>query len=136
MRPLGFEHIYELASDVGHAGHFFDFAGTVQLFEPCVPIRVHPTLIILEMFAGAYAFAVWRELIPCDGWRYAYEWRDDRDNWFQSYGNENWEFAENGLMQNRFASINDLPIVEADRKFHWPQGRRPDDHPGIFELGL
>jgi nuclear transport factor 2 (NTF2) superfamily protein len=88
------------------------------------------------MFAGAYAFAVWRELIPCGGWHYAYEWHDDSGNWFRSYGNENWEFAENGLMQNRFASINDLPIVEADRKFHWPQGRRPDDHPGIFELGL
>jgi len=68
--------------------------------------------------------------------RYAYEWHDDSDNWFRSYGNENWEFAENGLMQNRFASINDLPIIEADRKFHWPQGRRPDDHPGLSSLGL
>lgn len=68
--------------------------------------------------------------------RYAYEWRDDSDNWFRSYGNENWEFAENGLMQSRFASINDLPISEKERKFHWPQGRRPDDHPGLSELGL
>ncbi|MEH6522354.1 nuclear transport factor 2 family protein [Sulfitobacter sp.] len=68
--------------------------------------------------------------------RYAYEWCDDKGNWFRSYGNENWEFAENGLMQNRFASINDLPISEAERKFHWPQGRRPDDHPGLSELGL
>lgn len=68
--------------------------------------------------------------------RYAYEWRDDSNNWYRSYGNENWEFAEDGLMQNRFASINDLPIKEADRKFHWPQGRRPDDHPGLSELGL
>ncbi len=68
--------------------------------------------------------------------RYAYEWCDDNGNWFRSYGNENWEFAENGLMQNRFASINDLPISEAERKFHWPQGRRPDDHPGLSELGL
>ena len=68
--------------------------------------------------------------------RYAYEWHDDSGNWFRSYGNENWEFAENGQMQNRFASINDLPIAEADRKFHWPQGRRPADHPGLSELGL
>ena len=68
--------------------------------------------------------------------RYAYEWRDDSDNWFRSYGNENWEFAEDGLMRNRFASINDLPITKAERKFLWPQGRRPDDHPGLSELGL
>lgn len=68
--------------------------------------------------------------------RFAYEWRDDACNWFRSYGNENWEFDGNGLMQLRFASINDLPIKEADRKFHWPQGRRPDDHPGLSELGL
>jgi nuclear transport factor 2 (NTF2) superfamily protein len=68
--------------------------------------------------------------------RYAYEWRDDSGNWFRSYGNENWEFDPAGLMQWRFASINDLPIGEADRKFHWPLGRRPDDHPGLTELGL
>lgn len=68
--------------------------------------------------------------------RYAYEWRDDSGNWFRSYGNENWEFADNGLMQNRFASINDLPISEAERKFHWPLGRRPDDHAGLSDLGL
>ncbi len=68
--------------------------------------------------------------------RYAYEWRDDTGNWFRSYGNENWEFAGDGLMQNRYASINDLPIREEDRLFRWPQGRRPDDHPGLSELGL
>lgn len=68
--------------------------------------------------------------------RYAYEWHDDSGNWFRSYGNENWEFAESGLMQNRFASINDLPISEADRKYRWPLGRRPDDHPGLSDLGL
>ncbi|WP_187431864.1 DUF1348 family protein [Roseobacter fucihabitans] len=68
--------------------------------------------------------------------RYAYEWHDDSANWFRSYGNENWEFAKNGLMQNRFASINDLPIAEADRKFHWQQGRRLDDHLGLSELDL
>ena len=68
--------------------------------------------------------------------RFAYEWRDDAGNWFRSYGNENWEFDTNGLMQRRFASINDLPISESDRKFNWPLGRRPDDHPGLSELGL
>lgn len=68
--------------------------------------------------------------------RYAYEWHDDSGNWFRSYGNENWEFAANGLMQRRFSSINDLPIAESERKYHWPLGRRPDDHPGLSELGL
>lgn len=68
--------------------------------------------------------------------RFAYEWHDDAGNWFRAYGNENWEFAETGLMARRIASINDLPISEADRKFHWPQGRRPDGHPGLSDLGL
>ncbi|WP_053156750.1 nuclear transport factor 2 family protein [Pseudomonas sp. Pf153] len=68
--------------------------------------------------------------------RYAYEWHDDSGNWFRSYGNENWEFDENGLMRNRYACINDLPIQASERKFHWPLGRRPDDHPGLSELGL
>jgi len=68
--------------------------------------------------------------------RFAYEWHDDSGNWFRSYGNENWEFDANGLMRFRFASINDLPIKEAERKYHWPLGRRPDSHPGLSELGL
>ncbi len=68
--------------------------------------------------------------------RFSYEWHDDADNWFRSYGNENWEFSDQGLMQRRIASINDLPIPAADRKFHWPLGRRPDEHPGLSELGL
>ncbi|MFU0922083.1 DUF1348 family protein [Kluyvera sichuanensis] len=68
--------------------------------------------------------------------RYAYEWHDDSGNWFRSYGNENWEFNEDGLMQRRFACLNDLPIREDERLFHWPQGRRPDDHPGLSDLGL
>lgn len=68
--------------------------------------------------------------------RFAYEWHDDSGNWFRSYGNENWEFDENGLMRRRFACINDAPIREADRKYHWPLGRRPDDHPGLSDLGL
>ena len=68
--------------------------------------------------------------------RFAYEWQDQNGAWFRSYGNENWEFNEQGLMQRRFASINDLPIAEEDRLFRWPLGRRPDDHPGLSELGL
>ena len=68
--------------------------------------------------------------------RFAYEWRDDSGHWFRSYGNENWEFDARGLMRRRIASINDLPIAEAERKFHWPLGRRPDDHAGLGELGL
>ena len=68
--------------------------------------------------------------------RFAYEWHDDSGNWFRSYGNENWEFDASGVMQRRFASINDLPISAAERKYHWPLGRRPDDHPGLSELGF
>jgi uncharacterized protein len=68
--------------------------------------------------------------------RFAYEWHDDTNQWFRSYGNENWEFNEFGLMQRRFASINDLAISAEDRLFHWELGRRPDDHAGLTELGL
>jgi uncharacterized protein len=68
--------------------------------------------------------------------RFAYEWHDDSGQWYRAYGNENWEFAANGLMQQRIASINDWVIGEADRQYHWPLGRRPDDHPGLSDLGL
>jgi hypothetical protein len=68
--------------------------------------------------------------------RFAYEWHDDSGFWFRSYGNENWQFDEAGLMHRRIASINDLPIRVEDRKFHWKLGPRPDDHPGLSELGL
>lgn len=68
--------------------------------------------------------------------RFAYEWHDTNGQWFRSYGNENWEFDGNGLMQRRFASINDLAISDAERKYHWPLGRRPDDHPSLTDLGL
>src|ERR1700722_17570929 len=68
--------------------------------------------------------------------RFAYEYHDDSDSWFRAYGNENWEFDAEGLMYARHASINDLPIKEPERKFHWPSGRRPDDHPGLSDLGL
>ncbi len=68
--------------------------------------------------------------------RFAYEWHDDSGHWFRSYGNENWEFDENGLMRHRIASINDLPISDTERLYKWPLGRRPDEHPGLSELGL
>src|SRR3954471_1098883 len=74
-----------------------------------------------------------KELWACDenrlAVRFAYEWRDDAGNWYRSYGNENWEFGPDGLMLMRFASINDKPITVDERKYHWPLGRRPDDHP-------
>lgn len=68
--------------------------------------------------------------------RFAYEYRDDSGNWFRAYGNENWEFAADGRMQRRIASINEHPIEAAARRFHWPLGRRPDAHPGLTELGF
>jgi nuclear transport factor 2 (NTF2) superfamily protein len=68
--------------------------------------------------------------------RFAYEWHDDSGHWFRSYGNENWEFDGDGLMRRRYASINDLPISESERKYFWPLGRRPDDHRGLSDLGL
>ncbi|WP_306114448.1 MULTISPECIES: nuclear transport factor 2 family protein [unclassified Roseovarius] len=86
------------------------------------------------------AYRLIKELWAYDGnriaVRFAYEWHDAKGAWFRSYGNENWEFDADGLMATRIASINDLPIDEADRKFHWPQGRRPDDHPCLSDLGL
>jgi nuclear transport factor 2 (NTF2) superfamily protein len=81
-----------------------------------------------------------KELWACQGnriaVRFAYEWHDDSGNWFRSYGNENWEFDELGYMRRRIASINDLPIAESERRYRWPLGRRPDDHPGLSQLGL
>ncbi len=68
--------------------------------------------------------------------RFAYEWRNDSGQWFRSYGNELWEFDEHGLMRRRVASINDAPIAEGDRKYHWPLGRRPDEHPGLSDFGF
>jgi nuclear transport factor 2 (NTF2) superfamily protein len=84
-----------------------------------------------RLIKGLWAFGEDRIAV-----RFAYEWHDDSGQWFRSYGNENWAFTEAGLMRRRFASINDLPITEAARLFRWPLGRRPDDHPGLDELGL
>jgi nuclear transport factor 2 (NTF2) superfamily protein len=85
-----------------------------------------------RLIKGLWAFTDSRIAV-----HFAYEWHDDSGNWFRSYGNENWEFAGNGLMQRRVASINDLPITEAERKFHWDRsGPRPADHPSLSDLGL
>lgn len=81
-----------------------------------------------------------KELWACEGnriaVRFAYEWHDDSGHWFRSYGNENWQFGEDGLMRVRHASINDLPIADTERKYHWPLGGRPDNHPGLSDLGF
>jgi len=91
-------------------------------------------------WASEYEYRLIKELWTFDGnriaVRFAYEWHNENNEWFRSYGNENWEFDENGLMRRRYASINDLSIKETERKFHWPQGRRPDNHPGLSDLGL
>jgi nuclear transport factor 2 (NTF2) superfamily protein len=91
-------------------------------------------------WAGELDYRLIKELWACAGnriaVRFAYEWHDDSGNWFRSYGNENWEFDDQGLMRLRLASINDLPIAETERKYRWELGRRPDEHPGLSELGL
>ena len=95
---------------------------------------------LVRKWAKELEYRLIKELWACSGnriaVRFAYEWHDDSGNWFRSYGNENWEFNDQGFMQRRYASINDLPISAAERKFFWPLGRRPDDHPGLSELGL
>jgi len=91
-------------------------------------------------WASEHEYRLIKELWAFEGSRiavrFAYEWHDDAGHWWRSYGNENWEFDQNGLMQKRYASINDLAINESDRLFHWPQGRRPDGHKGLSDLGL
>ena len=95
---------------------------------------------LVRKWARELDYRLIKELWACQGnriaVRFAYEWHDDSGHWFRSYGNENWEFDAQGLMQRRIASINDLPISEAERKYFWPLGRRSDDHPGLSELGL
>jgi nuclear transport factor 2 (NTF2) superfamily protein len=102
--------------------------------------RAEIVQFLTRKWSGELDYRLIKELWAFEGnriaVRFAYEWNDDSGNWFRSYGNENWEFDEHGLMQKRYASINDLPIKEADRKFRWPLGRRPDDHPGLSDLGL
>lgn len=95
---------------------------------------------LTRKWAKEHEYRLIKELWAFDGnriaVRFAYEWHDDAGQWWRSYGNENWAFDENGLMQKRYASINDLAINVSDRLFHWPQGRRPDDHKGLSALGL
>ncbi|HEX3097190.1 MAG TPA: nuclear transport factor 2 family protein [Usitatibacter sp.] len=95
---------------------------------------------LVRKWAKELDYRLIKELWACAGnriaVRFAYESHDDSGQWFRSYGNENWEFNDHGFMMRRFASINDLPIKESERKFRWPLGRRPDDHPGLTDLGL
>ena len=95
---------------------------------------------LVRKWARELDYRLIKELWACAGdriaVRFAYEWHDDSGQWFRSYGNENWQFNAQGFMQRRFASINDLPIKAAERKFFWPLGRRPDDHPGLSDLDL
>lgn len=98
------------------------------------------TAFLTEKWATELEYRLIKELWACTddriAVRFAYEWRSGAGQWFRSYGNENWEFDENGLMKNRIASINDVPIECRERKYHWPLGRRPDGHPGLSDLGL
>lgn len=95
---------------------------------------------LVSKWARELEYRLVKELWAHDGnriaVRFAYEYRDDSGNWYRAYGNENWEFDADGLMRRRIASINEHPIAEADRQFHWPLGRRPDDHPGLSDLGF
>jgi len=104
--------------------------------------RGRPQIIefLTRKWARELKYRLIKELWAFDGnriaVRFAYEWHDDSGQWYRSYGNENWEFNEQGLMQRRFASINDLPIKASERLFFWPLGRRPDDHPSLSDLNL
>lgn len=102
--------------------------------------REHIVEFLTRKWANEQEYRLIKELWAFEGnriaVRFAYEWHNKAGEWFRSYGNENWEFDAQGLMQKRYASINDLAIAESDRKFHWPQGRRPDDHPSLSELDL
>src|ERR1700682_4404192 len=95
---------------------------------------------LIRKWAKKLDYRLIKELWACSGnriaVRFAYEWHDDSGHWFRSYGNENWEFDDEGLMRLRIASINDLPTALDEPKYHWPPGRRPDDHPGLSDLGL
>ena len=102
--------------------------------------RAQIVQFLTRKWAKELGYRLIKELWACEGpriaVRFAYEWHDDSGHWYRSYGNENWEFDEHGLMTKRYASINDLPIPETERKYRWPLGRRPDEHPGLSELGL
>jgi nuclear transport factor 2 (NTF2) superfamily protein len=118
---------YTPDSQWGNRAEFFSGREAIALFLE----RKWAREIEYRLIKEVWAFADNRIAV-----RFAYEWRDDSNNWFRSHGNENWEFDAEGLMRRRLASINDQAITESERKFRWPQGRRPDDHPGLSELGL
>jgi nuclear transport factor 2 (NTF2) superfamily protein len=102
--------------------------------------RAEIEAFLARKWAKELDYRLIKELWACDGHRiavrFAYEYHDDSGNWFRAYGNENWAFDADGYMARRIASINEMPIAESERKFHWPLGRRPDDHPGLSDLGL
>jgi len=102
--------------------------------------RAEIVALLTRKWTNELEYRLIKELWSFDGnriaVRFAYEWHDDSGNWFRSYGNENWQFEEDGLMGLRYACINDAPIKEQDRKYHWPLGARPQDHPGLSDLGL
>ena len=102
--------------------------------------RAQIVALLVRKWTRELDYRLVKELWACDrhriAVRFAYEWHDDAGNWFRSHGNENWEFDADGYMAVRHASINDQPIAATDRKFHWPLGRRPDDHPGLSDMGL
>ncbi|MFG6465341.1 DUF1348 family protein [Pelomonas baiyunensis] len=115
--------------------------GGAALLASCYRRALEVAQALLERkWARELDYRLIKELWAVEGHRIAvrfvYEWHDDAGNWFRSHGNENWAFNDQGLMTHRHASINDRPIQPQDRKFHWPLGRRPDDHPGLTELGL
>jgi nuclear transport factor 2 (NTF2) superfamily protein len=118
---------YTVDSVWRNRSEFFQGRAAIEAFLTRKWIRELEYRLIKEVWAFRYnRIAV----------RFAYEWHDDSGNWFRSYGNENWRFDEQGLMRWRIASINDLPIKDSDRKYHWLLGRRPDDHPSLSNLGL
>ncbi len=125
--PKRVAQAYTIDSEWRNRAEFIDGAAQIEAFIARKWARELDYRLIKEVWTYAESrIAV----------RFAYEWHDDSGHWFRSYGNENWEFEADGLMRRRIASINDLPIRPDDRKFHWPLGRRPDDHPGLSDLGL
>jgi len=114
------------------------FGGIASNFQPVGREQVRQ--LLERKWAKELDYRLIKELWASTGnriaVRFAYEWHDDSGQWFRSYGNENWEFNDQGFMMRRFASINDLPIKHSERKFFWALGRRPDEHPGLSDLGL
>ncbi|PWC32897.1 DUF1348 family protein [Azospirillum sp. TSO35-2] len=125
--PVRVAQAYTIDSHWRNRAEFIDGRPQIEAFLARKWTRELDYRLIKEVWThGANRIAV----------RFAYEYHDDSGTWFRAYGNENWEFDAEGMMVNRFACINEHPIAETERKFHWPLGRRPDDHPGLSDLGL